>query len=48
VRFSHASAIIERGRGTAESKIKALEEVGATVVDKPQEIATTIHKLLER
>jgi len=46
VRFSHASAIIERGRGTAESKIKALEDVGATVVDKPQEIATTIHKLL--
>lgn len=48
VRFSHASAIIERGRGTAESKIKALEEVGATVVDKPEEIVTTIHKLLER
>ncbi len=46
VRFSHASAIIERGRGTAESKIKALEDVGATVVDKPQEIAPTIHKLL--
>ena len=48
VRFSHASAIIERGRGTAESKVKALENVGATVVDKPQEIATTIHKLLAR
>ena len=46
VRFSHASAIIERGRGTAESKVKALEDVGATVVDNPQEIATTIHKLL--
>jgi succinyl-CoA synthetase alpha subunit len=46
VRFSHASAIIERGRGTAESKIQALEAVGATVVDKPQEIATTMHKLL--
>jgi succinyl-CoA synthetase alpha subunit len=48
VRFSHASAIIERGRGTAESKVKALEAVGAKVVDRPQEIATTIHKLLER
>ena len=46
VRFSHASAIIERGRGTAESKIKALEDVGATVVDKPQEIATMMNKLL--
>lgn len=48
VRFSHASAIIERGRGTAESKVKALEEAGAQVVDRPQEIATTIHKFLER
>jgi succinyl-CoA synthetase alpha subunit len=48
VRFSHASAIIERGRGTAESKVKALEAVGARVVDRPQEIVTTIHKLLER
>jgi succinyl-CoA synthetase alpha subunit len=48
VRFSHASAIIERGRGTAESKIKALEEAGVTVVDKPQEIAATIRKILER
>ncbi|HXZ91141.1 MAG TPA: CoA-binding protein [Candidatus Dormibacteraeota bacterium] len=46
VRFSHASAIIERGRGTAESKIKALEDADATVVDRPQDIATTIHKLL--
>jgi succinyl-CoA synthetase alpha subunit len=47
IRFSHASAIIERGRGTAESKAKALKEAGAQVVDKPQEIATTIGKLLE-
>jgi len=31
MRFSHASAIIEHGRGTAESKVKALEEVGAYV-----------------
>ena len=46
VRFSHASAIVERGRGTAESKIKALEDVGAVVVDKPQEIAPTARKLL--
>jgi len=46
VRFSHASAIIERGRGTAESKIKALEDVGASVVDRPQEIAPTMNRLL--
>jgi len=38
MRFSHASAIIERGRGTAESKVKALEAVGAHIVERPQEI----------
>jgi len=48
IRFSHASAIIERGRGTAESKVKALGEAGAHVVDKPQELASTVLKLLER
>jgi succinyl-CoA synthetase alpha subunit len=47
IRFSHASAIIERGRGTAESKVKALQEAGAQVVDRPQELAATILKILE-
>lgn len=47
IRFSHASAIIEGGRGTAESKVKALEEVGAQVVESPQQIATTIAKILK-
>ena len=46
MRFSHASAIIERGRGTAESKVKALEGVGAHVVEYPQEIATNLKKIL--
>lgn len=46
MRFSHASAIIEGGRGTAESKVKALEKVGAYVVNRPQEIATTIARIL--
>ncbi len=32
-RFSHAGAIIERGRGTHAGKVKALTEAGATVVD---------------
>ena len=48
MRFSHASAIIERGRGTAESKVKALEEVGAHVVEHPQEIAVSLTKILNR
>jgi succinyl-CoA synthetase alpha subunit len=47
VRFSHASAIIERGRGTAESKVRALEEAKAYVVDRPQEIPETALKILE-
>ncbi len=46
MRFSHASAIIEKGRGTAESKIQALTSVGAHVVDRPQEIALTLAKIL--
>ena len=47
MRFSHASAIIERGRGTAESKIKALEEIGAQVVERPQDIAVSLKKILK-
>ncbi len=47
MRFSHASAIIERGRGSAQSKITALESVGATVVGKPQELATEAARILE-
>lgn len=46
IRFSHASAIIEGGRGTAESKVKALQEVGAYVVDKPEDIGPTLAQLL--
>jgi succinyl-CoA synthetase alpha subunit len=46
MRFSHASAIVERGRGTAKSKVKALRSAGATVVDTPQEIPAAVKKLL--
>ncbi len=48
MRFSHASAIVERGKGSAESKIKALTEAGACVVDKPEELASTVVRLLKR
>jgi succinyl-CoA synthetase alpha subunit len=47
IRFSHASAIIERGRGTADSKIRALEEVEACVVERPQEIAEEALNILK-
>lgn len=46
MRFSHASAIVERGRGSAESKIKALREAGAHVVDRPEELAPTLAQVL--
>lgn len=48
IRFSHASAIVERGRGSAESKIKALKDAGAYIVDKPKDIALTLSKILKR
>jgi len=46
MRFSHASAIIERGRGTAESKVNALRAAGVYVVDSPQEIPIVMAKIL--
>jgi succinyl-CoA synthetase alpha subunit len=47
LRFSHASAIIEGGRGTAEGKIKALKEVGAHVVDRPEDIGPVCQKVFK-
>jgi succinyl-CoA synthetase alpha subunit len=38
-RMGHAGAIIQRGMGTAESKIKAFEKVGVKVARYPSDIA---------
>jgi len=46
MRFSHASSIIERGKGSARDKIETLKEAGAHVVDLPDDIAPTIKNLL--
>jgi succinyl-CoA synthetase alpha subunit len=47
MRFSHASSIIERGKGSAKSKIASLKEAGVHVVDRPDEIAPTLKRLLK-
>jgi len=48
MRFSHASAIVERGRGSAESKISALREAGAEVVEGPEEITPALARIMGR
>lgn len=48
IRFSHASAIVQRGRDTAESKEKALREAGAYIVNEPLEIAPTVARILKK
>ncbi|MBW1713000.1 MAG: hypothetical protein JRJ59_07625 [Deltaproteobacteria bacterium] len=45
LRFSHASAIVEGGKGTAEGKIEALKGVGALVVDRPDDFGEALKKI---
>jgi succinyl-CoA synthetase alpha subunit len=45
MRFSHASAIIEGGKGTAEGKAQALREAGAHVLDRPEDIGPKLREI---
>jgi len=45
-RMGHAGAIIERGRGTFESKVKALNASGVEVAGLPTEVPAMIKKIL--
>ena len=47
-RFSHAGAIVEGDRGTHEGKVKRLREVGATVVDKFDDLPQATLEVLGR
>lgn len=47
LRFSHASAIVEGGKGTAEGKIETLKKVGAHVVDRPEDIGPALKRVIK-
>ena len=47
-RFSHASSIVERGRGSARAKMEAIRAAGGHVVDSPNAIPHVIGAILER
>ena len=43
-RMGHAGAIVMRGRGTAESKVKALSAAGVRVAKAPSEIPALLRE----
>ncbi|HEY5529917.1 MAG TPA: CoA-binding protein [Thermoleophilia bacterium] len=45
-RFSHASSIVERGRGSAKSKMEAIEKAGGYVAESPNDIPRILLELL--
>jgi len=46
-RMGHAGAIIEKGMGTFEAKVKALENVGVFVASEPSQVPILIRKNLQ-
>ncbi len=48
LRFSHASAIVEGGKGSAEGKIESLKSAGAFVVDRPDDLGGKLKEIFGR
>lgn len=46
-RYSHAGAIVERGEGSHESKVKALRDAGAHVVETFEDVPDVTEQVLE-
>jgi len=46
-KMGHAGAIIERGRGIAESKIEAFRCAGASVISRPSEVVSRVEEALK-
>lgn len=47
-KMGHAGAIIERGRGTAESKIEAFRRAGVSVISQPSEVVSCVREALRK
>lgn len=47
-KMGHAGAIIQDGKGSFESKVKALKEAGAQVADWPHQVAVLVGEILRK
>jgi succinyl-CoA synthetase alpha subunit len=47
-RMGHAGAIVERGMGSAQSKVRALKEAGVEVAERPTEVSELVKGILRR
>jgi succinyl-CoA synthetase alpha subunit len=46
--MGHAGAIISGGKGSPQSKVKALTEAGVPIADTPSDIPALVKQALER